>query len=376
MSERAPLFVVRPDTGLVRMMPSAPSNEDELQGLIAEYPELIGDSDGDLLLIEREHGIPDALDGSLRWSLDHLFVTRGATPVLVEVKRAVDTRLRREVVGQLLDYAANGVAFWPAGAIAARFEAVCAKRGVEPSVELTEFLGADSSPTEFWSQVDANLRAGRIKLVFVADEIPAELARIVEFLNDQMSADVRAVELRYFEGPDGVRTLAPRIIGETERSRVQKSGTRPALAPITREEWINKHIVPRGDKVLKGARALLDIMEAMSSEVDVASTQGSLYSRIMSSTGRPTYPLFLLKNGTAQIAFGYVLASPALESDEARRNFYEKFTKAVGPLSTPNIGGFPSFPVERLLEQEKLADFRKVAEEYCSACRADLGTVP
>ena len=40
-----------------------------------------------------------------RWSLDHLFVSRTGIPVLIEVKRASDTRLRREVVGQLLDYA-------------------------------------------------------------------------------------------------------------------------------------------------------------------------------------------------------------------------------------------------------------------------------
>ena len=30
-------------------------------------------------------------------------------PTLVEVKRSTDTRIRREVVGQMLDYAAHGV---------------------------------------------------------------------------------------------------------------------------------------------------------------------------------------------------------------------------------------------------------------------------
>lgn len=32
----------------------------------------------------------------------------------MEVKRSTDTRIRREVVGQMLDYAANGVRYWPA----------------------------------------------------------------------------------------------------------------------------------------------------------------------------------------------------------------------------------------------------------------------
>ena len=48
-------------------------------------------------------------------------------PTLVEVKRSDDTRIRREVVGQMLDYAANGVVYWPAERLRADFESRCAK---------------------------------------------------------------------------------------------------------------------------------------------------------------------------------------------------------------------------------------------------------
>lgn len=47
-----------------------------------------------------------------RWSLDHLVVDQDAVPTFVEVKRASDTRARREVMAQMLDYAAKGSAFW------------------------------------------------------------------------------------------------------------------------------------------------------------------------------------------------------------------------------------------------------------------------
>ncbi len=120
------IYVVGADGGLTRMSPSVPVTGDRMQALIAQYPELITDGDGDLLLIRREQAISDRLEGSGRWSVDHLFVTRDAVPVLVELKRAVDTRLRREVVGQLLDYAANATAYWQAGQIAASF---CKKDG-------------------------------------------------------------------------------------------------------------------------------------------------------------------------------------------------------------------------------------------------------
>ena len=42
-----------------------------------------------------------------RWLVDRLFLDQDGVPTLVEVKRSSDTRIRREVVGQLLEYAAN-----------------------------------------------------------------------------------------------------------------------------------------------------------------------------------------------------------------------------------------------------------------------------
>lgn len=371
MSERSPLFLVKPDVGLVRMTPSAPETEDELQELIAKYPELIGDGDGELLLIQREQGVPDEADAADRWSVDHLFVTRSAIPVLVEVKRAVDTRLRREVVGQILDYAANGIAFWPTGTIARQFEDGCGHRAEDSAAKLVSFLGGRQEPAEFWAQVDANLRSGRVRLLIVADEIPGELARIVEFLNDQMTADVRAIELRYFQSPDGVKTLVPRIIGETERSRAQKSGVRPKLVPITEGAWFEKHIVPLGPSATSGASALLAVMKESKAEVGVASTQGSIYVQLPTADGKSTFPFYLVKNGTAQIGFGNVLASSALAPEESRRHFYDRFAAAVGPLSSKNLKGYPSFPLERLSDAARVATFRAVAEDFFRACRGE-----
>ena len=57
-------------------------------------------------------GVPEYDGGSSQCFLDHLFVDKNATPILVEVKRSTDTRIRREVVGQMLDYAANATLYW------------------------------------------------------------------------------------------------------------------------------------------------------------------------------------------------------------------------------------------------------------------------
>ncbi len=66
------------------------------------------------LLVRQEAGVPDAEAAGSHWSVDHLFLDQDGIPTLVEVKRSSNTRIRREVVGQMLDYAANAVQFWTA----------------------------------------------------------------------------------------------------------------------------------------------------------------------------------------------------------------------------------------------------------------------
>ena len=212
---------------LVELQQQEYSSEDQLQDLLARFPSLLPGDDIDpaaprrWLLVSREAGIPGERDSGDRWSLDHLFLDQAGVPTLVEVKRSSDTRLRREVVGQMLDYAANGVAHWPLEQLQALFNSSCEASGSDPDLQLQEFIEHEL-PEEFWKAVKTNLQAGRIRLVFVADEIPAELQRVVEFLNNQMDpAEVLAVEIPRYAG-SGLETLAPRVIGQTVAAEDQK----------------------------------------------------------------------------------------------------------------------------------------------------------
>jgi hypothetical protein len=78
------------------------------------------------LLVSRELAVPAEEGGGGRWAVDHLFLDQDGVPTIVEVKRCSDSRIRREVVGQMLDYAANAVVYWPVEDIRARYEATCA----------------------------------------------------------------------------------------------------------------------------------------------------------------------------------------------------------------------------------------------------------
>jgi hypothetical protein len=227
------IFVIGDDGALIEMKETPYDSEALLQRLLGDYPNLLAgdqiDSDQPRrwLLVTREmHVLGD--EGADRGYLDHLFLDQDAVPTLVEVKRSQNSQIRREVVGQMLDYAANGVAFWPVEEIRARYEATCRERTTDPDEKLAEFLGTEAARDDFWHRVKTNLQAGKVRLIFVADEIPPALRRIVEFLNGQMDpAEVLAIEIRQHVGPQ-LKALAPVLIGQTAAAEKAKSaGARP-----------------------------------------------------------------------------------------------------------------------------------------------------
>jgi hypothetical protein len=53
------------------------------------------------IVVAREVGLPSEDAGADRWSVAHRLLAPDGIPTLVEVKRSSDTRIRREVVGQM-----------------------------------------------------------------------------------------------------------------------------------------------------------------------------------------------------------------------------------------------------------------------------------
>jgi hypothetical protein len=195
--------------------------------------------------VKREVGVPGTETGGSRWSLDHLFLDQEAVPTLVEVKRSSDTRIRREVVGQMLDYAANGVVYWPAERLRSEFESRCAKDEQEPEEVFRASLGDELDPDRFWDDVEQNLRSGRVRLLFVADEIPGELRRVIEFLNERMSpTEVLGIEIKQYVGEGDLKTLVPRVVGQTEQARIQKVGGSQSLSVDVDWDYYKQRLPP------------------------------------------------------------------------------------------------------------------------------------
>ena len=235
------IYLLDGSHGFVRVPSQKYESEDLLQQLIAEHPELLAGEQIDpddpprWLLVRREAGLPDSLGAADRWAVDHLLIDQNAIPTFVEVKRSTDPRIRREVVAQMLEYAANATSFLRVDRIRSLATQTCGSDD-NLSAELRRVLALADSPdlevavNAYWRKLDDNLHEGRLRLLFVADELPRELRRLIEFLNEQMShMEVLGIEVKQFHSAEhGLRALVPRLVGATERARTEKS---PANGP-------------------------------------------------------------------------------------------------------------------------------------------------
>jgi len=205
-------------------------NEDEeLQNILEKNPDLLPgdqinpDNPRRWLIIEREMAVPDPASGSDRWSIDFFFTDQAGIPTFIECKRYEDSRSRREVIGQMFDYAANGHYYWTKGDMRDLAEKNAAKKGLSldeaiQNLQPDDGLGAD----DYFQRVEDNLREGQVRLVFFLEESSMELRSVVDFLNKQMErSEVLIVEARQY-WHEGTRIVVPTLFGYTEEARQVK----------------------------------------------------------------------------------------------------------------------------------------------------------
>jgi hypothetical protein len=383
------IYLLQDSGDAVELSEQPYNSEDILQRLLAEHPNVLG---GDQigggrprrwLLVAREAGIPSEEAGADRWSLDHLFVDQDGTPTLVEVKRSSDTRIWREVVGQMLDYAANATTCWPTTLIRSRFEKSCDATETDPVAALSDFLQMDGAVDEaarfadhFWQTVDTNLRAGRVRLVFVADAIPPELRRIVEFLNVQMNpAEVLAIEVRQFVGP-GFKTLVPTVIGQTARAAAKSTTRSAGDGKWDRESFMAELRAKKGKDVADIAEKILDWAQTDRRYVSwgAGTRLGSFYARTNTHSG-PYDSFSVWTNGRIYIEFQRLMRCAVFAEEEKRLELARRLSEIPGIEIPPDgISRMPTIELSALDDPARLAGFCDVMSWCVSVINAAEGT--
>jgi len=370
------------DGELVEMTEKLYDKEALLQRDLANFPKLLA---GDQmkasnprrwLLIAREASVPDKQGGNERWSADHLFVDQDAIPTIVEVKRSEDTRRRREVAGQMFDYISHATLYWGANDLRATFEETCEADGTLSGQALAEFLEDDEDAiADFWDRVEANLRSGNVRLLFVADDIPSELKRIVEFLNEQMAAaEVLAVEITPYTSGDQT-AYVPRLYGQTEEARQSKrSTTRPDhdeddfVKDVMSKEW-------EGTLTEEEAIALRDLYDFVQTEADSYDFGGTAnvsvtarWSALGGSQG-----MFTL-NSKGEVVFWQPANIHDPDESEWSRDALDVWYDEVATISHQDAtverfnGGDRSLPIEAFVDETDRDQFKRACLNFAEAC--------
>src|SRR3990170_1613952 len=180
------------DQSGVRPLEEGFATEQELQTFLREHPDLMPLEEIELhapalLCIGREVGLASGAE-------DILYIDQNGLLTVVETKLRKNPEARREVVGQILEYAAQ-MATWSASDVERQAEKFFG--GPEAPEQyghctleraMQVFLqpgsgGAEFSYDDFHQQVGLNIERGHFRLIIAIDEPPEPLLKTVEFVN-------------------------------------------------------------------------------------------------------------------------------------------------------------------------------------------------
>ncbi len=205
--------------------PEGFADEATLHDLIEKTPEMLPLSGTPTLVILGR----EVLLGS--GYADLLGVETSGRPVIVEVKLAYNNEARRAVVAQILAYAAN-LHGMSRQQLEDRVHNHLRQRDHATLLDAVRSAQEDAFDVdEFTAAVDEHLREGRFRLVFVLDDVPAELMTLVAYLEhvtDKLVIDLVAVNSFTIGSTEAV--LPQRVTPErhevtVEKTRRKDSGT-------------------------------------------------------------------------------------------------------------------------------------------------------
>lgn len=182
-----------------------------IQKLIFDHPAAlpIADIDGQFA-----GAVPICMElNTIAGPVDVLMVTPSGLPVIVECKLWRNAQARREVVGQIIDYAKE-FSRWSSADLDREVARRCEGKSV---IEVLRNAGHAVNDIEFADELTRNLRRGRFLLLIVGDGIREGVEAIAEYVQAHSGLHfiLGLVELPAFRAPDGGLLFAPRVLART-----------------------------------------------------------------------------------------------------------------------------------------------------------------
>ena len=350
------IYMIKEDGDLLPMNEKKHARELDFQKLIKKYPDLIPGDQIDSenprrwLFVGEEVYFPTLEGGGLK--LDLLFFNQDGIPTLVELKKSDNNELNKRVVAQILEYGAN---------ILLSMDTPSLRKRVEENNEFSviEFLNEDkNNEEEFWEKVYDNLKAEKIRLLVIADEIPYNLQNILEFINRNMeSVEILAVEIKQYT-IDDIKTLVSRVIGQVAKK-----------VPITNDPNLN---LPKFCENLDEiGKEFFGKLFKLSNEEQLKINWGSKGFSLNVPINGKNVSLFqgyskLSANGQYISSTSYDIENKVKNGDKIREDYVKEIIKVNGFYE---VGEGFTYKIVKMLDEENWLSLKKTISKTIEQIR-------
>ena len=216
----APLLLTGEGNGAVALSPlgsmagDGAVSEADIQALVHAHPGALPIAEIDPMFVG---AVPICRElNTSAGPIDNFLVTPTGLPVLVECKLWRNPEGRREVVGQILDYAKE-LSRWSSSDLQREVSIRLKQRDGNPLLERVRASYPEVDEIEFNDALTLNLRRGRFLLLIVGDGIRAGVEAIAEYLQAHagLHFSLGLVEMPIYLLPDGSRLVVPRVLAKT-----------------------------------------------------------------------------------------------------------------------------------------------------------------
>ncbi len=170
---------------------------------------------------------------------------------LIECKLASNREVRREIIGQVLDYASR---IWRMNAEEFELAWARANGGVSP------FDALDDAEGRIRAAVQENLESARFKIILAVDDINDDIRRIVEFLNRVTVAETGVLVVEFARASVGnTEVLIPTSFGTDfieAKAAADPKSSRPRWSVDEYLAWCREN----DEAAAEGARELIEAL--------------------------------------------------------------------------------------------------------------------
>jgi hypothetical protein len=325
--------------------------EKELQELLADSPDIISMEEirpgaGPLVAAVREFSLPVGY-------IDILAFTARGDIAIVECKLAKNTQAKREVIGQIMDYAAH-LWEWSYEELDQRIQST----GNPPLAELVRKNADDPDWDEevFRANISAALEQGNFILTIAVNEINEELHKIIRYINSAGTPafSFAALEMRRFHKAN-IEMLVPHVFGQAQAK---------VVSPKWDEETFFANLNQKDEAAEPVAGQILAWAKQNLTSVwwGEGSKDGSFVPTFLHASQK--HQLFAVwTNATVEIYFQWYQHKDPFKSDQSRLEILKRLNEIEGVnLSNAEINKKPSIKLSTLASPESLKKFLAVFE--------------